>query len=109
MKHPAELLLSHLENAKGKHPKWMARCPAHADNGPSLSIKALEDGRILIHCFAGCGASDVLAAVGMSLSDLYPKGPVGEMMSKPYRSGENKLTRTGYQYMQDEINRLRAK
>lgn len=52
--------------------KWMARCPAHDDRGPSLSIKDVGDGRTLIHCFAGCGAIDVLAAIGMEPSDLYP-------------------------------------
>lgn len=52
--------------------KWMARCPAHDDRGPSLSIKDAGDGRTLIHCFAGCGAIDVLAAIGMEPSDLYP-------------------------------------
>lgn len=50
----------------------MARCPAHDDNGPSLSIKDAGDGRTLIHCFAGCGAVDVLAAIGLELQDLYP-------------------------------------
>jgi hypothetical protein len=52
--------------------KWMARCPAHDDRGPSLSIKDVGDGRTLIHCFAGCGAIDVLGAIGLDPSDLYP-------------------------------------
>ncbi|WP_193940525.1 DNA primase [Parahaliea mediterranea] len=52
--------------------QWIARCPAHQDNGPSLSIKDAGDGRTLIHCFAGCGAVDVLAAIGLEVCDLYP-------------------------------------
>lgn len=52
--------------------RWMAKCPAHDDRGPSLSIRDAGDGRTLIHCFAGCGAVDVLAAIGLELSDLYP-------------------------------------
>lgn len=52
--------------------KWMARCPSHDDRGPSLSIKDVGDGRTLVHCFAGCGANDVLTALGLELSDLYP-------------------------------------
>lgn len=51
---------------------WMARCPSHDDRGPSLSIKDVGDGRTLIHCFAGCGANEVLDALGMDYSDLYP-------------------------------------
>tara|TARA_R110002049_G_scaffold281333_1_gene460843 strand:+ start:10221 stop:10706 length:486 start_codon:yes stop_codon:yes gene_type:complete len=52
--------------------KWIARCPAHQDNGPSLTIADKGDGRTLIHCFAGCGALDVLTALGLDWSDLYP-------------------------------------
>lgn len=53
--------------------RWMARCPAHADRGPSLSIRLAQDGRILLHCFAGCGASDVVEAMGLTLSDLFAR------------------------------------
>jgi capsule polysaccharide modification protein KpsS len=38
-----------------------------------LSIAESDDGRVLIHCFVGCAAADILAAVGISLSDLYPE------------------------------------
>ena len=40
--------------------RWIARCPAHEDRSPSLSVRELEDGRTLIHCFGGC---DVQAVV----------------------------------------------
>lgn len=52
--------------------QWTARCPAHDDRGPSLSIKELSDGRVLINCFAGCGALDVLTAVGLEWDALFP-------------------------------------
>jgi hypothetical protein len=52
--------------------KWVACCPAHEDRSPSLSIRQADD-RILIYCFAGCGADDVVGSVGMSLSDLMPE------------------------------------
>ena len=52
--------------------KWIARCPAHKDGSPSLSIKEKGDGRVLIHCHAGCGAADVLDAVGLDYSVLFP-------------------------------------
>jgi hypothetical protein len=51
--------------------RWMACCPAHKDKHESLSIKELPD-RILIHCFAGCGANEVLSSLGMDFEDLYP-------------------------------------
>ncbi|QXP90021.1 DNA primase [Methylococcus capsulatus] len=52
--------------------RWLARCPAHADRSPSLSIKLADDGRILVHDFAGCPVEDVLAAVGLEVKDLFP-------------------------------------
>ena len=60
--------------------RWLARCPAHDDRSPSLSIRECDDGRSLIHCFAGCETEDVLAAVGLSFSDVMPER-VGEQHS----------------------------
>ncbi len=49
----------------------MCKCPSHEDRGPSLSIRELEDGRVLIFCFAGCRTGDVLATIGLQMSDLF--------------------------------------
>lgn len=51
---------------------YVARCPAHDDHTPSLSISAGDDGRILLHCWAGCPTAAVLAALGLAWSDLFP-------------------------------------
>ncbi len=104
----SDLLLSRLDKVSGKHPKWMARCPAHSDNGPSLSIKELDDGRILVHCFAGCGASDIMTAIGLSLSDLYPERRGEFAPAGSHRSSENRPRKPAFDAMQDEIYRLRA-
>ncbi len=67
-------LIARLEKAKRtSRDSWIACCPAHKDRTPSLTVRALDDGRILIHCFAGCGAADVMAAVGLETADLFPK------------------------------------
>jgi putative DNA primase/helicase len=42
---------------------WCARCPAHPDRKPSLSIRDELDGKILVHCFAGCCQRSVIAAL----------------------------------------------
>lgn len=42
---------------------WMARCPAHDDATPSLAIKDGRDGKVLVHCFAGCEQAAVIAAL----------------------------------------------
>ena len=73
MSGPADALLSRLDKVKVTGPnRWVACCPAHADKSPSLAIRELADGRILIRCFAGCLTSDVLAAIGLEFSDLFP-------------------------------------
>src|SRR5258705_401497 len=54
--------------------RWVASCPAHQDRSPSLSIRELEDGRLLLHCFGGCETGDLLAAIGLTMSDLFPDG-----------------------------------
>jgi 5S rRNA maturation endonuclease (ribonuclease M5) len=53
----------------------VARCPAHEDHNPSLSIRAIE-GQVLVYCHFGCDTRDVLAAVEMTMSDLFdePRG-----------------------------------
>ena len=60
--------------------RWAARCPAHDDKSPSLGIRDMGDGRTLINCLAGCGAEDVLSAIGLDMGDLYPP------TDKEYRS-----------------------
>ena len=54
--------------------RWMTRCPsrAHADKGPSLSVREVADGRVLLHCFAGCEVPDILAAIGATWADICP-------------------------------------
>jgi putative DNA primase/helicase len=42
---------------------WVARCPAHDDRRPSLSLADGHDGRLLVKCWAGCSACDVLSAL----------------------------------------------
>ena len=54
----------------------MARCPAHDDRGPSLSISEGDQGSVLIHCFAGCSAEAIVNAVGLELRDLFPPDAV---------------------------------
>lgn len=66
------------------HSTWIACCPAHDDKNPSLAIRQVDDGRILIHCFAGCSAADILDALGLSFDDLYPEKNV-DITHKPLR------------------------
>jgi len=51
---------------------WMAECPAHPDNTPSLSIGLSQDQeKVLLHCFAGCTAQQVVEQAGLRMADLF--------------------------------------
>ena len=67
-------LLQRLEGVKKSGVGFVARCPAHEDREPSLSIREGEKG-IVLHCHAGCPTEAVCAAIGLTLADLYvPNG-----------------------------------
>lgn len=68
-----ENLLSRLQRVKGRNGSWTACCPAHDDRGPSLAVRQADDGRILMHCFAGCETLNVLGAIGLDMTDLFPE------------------------------------
>jgi putative DNA primase/helicase len=67
---------------------WTAQCPAHEDKQPSLSITE-TDGKILLHCFAGCTPENICTALDIRLSDLFLNGnhsagrPLDTNPSKP--------------------------
>lgn len=67
------------------HGKYVARCPAHDDKSPSLAIKDCDDGRILLHCFAGCEVEDVLASIGLTFTNIMPERIRSEHCYKPLR------------------------
>lgn len=70
---PIGVLLGRLEGViPAGEGKWYARCPAHADTSPSLSLRDTGE-RLLVHCFAGCDPTDVLRAIGLAWRDLYPE------------------------------------
>lgn len=70
----AEIILERLDMVrKTGNSRWIARCPAHQDGTPSLSVTEIDTGnRVLIHCHAGCGALDILESIGLDWSALYP-------------------------------------
>lgn len=72
-------LLSRLERVKTTGPgRWIACCPAHEDHHPSLALRETDDGRILIHCFAGCETLDILQKLDLNWEDLFPERlPIG--------------------------------
>lgn len=78
--------LARLSKPRKSGKGWTARCPAHDDRNPSLSVKQAEDGAILVHCFAGCAPKEIAEALGLALPDL--RGSSGRKDESPEdRSG----------------------
>lgn len=71
-------LLSRLDKVKStsRH-SWLACCPSHDDKTPSMTISD-RDGRILIHCFAGCPTESIIETLGLEWNDLMPESFLGE-------------------------------
>src|SRR5215210_1845925 len=70
-------VLDRLDVASRNGEKAMSYCPAHDDHrNPSLSLKA-EDGRLLLHCFAGCRPEDIVSKIGLQMKDLFVEGGGG--------------------------------
>jgi hypothetical protein len=61
---------------------WIARCPAHHDRKPSLSIREAHDGKVLVHCHASCDQEHVIAA--LRSRGLWPEnGPSERLALRP--------------------------
>lgn len=78
--------------------EYVCRCPAHADKSPSLNLTVGRDGRVLVHCRAGCKVPAILAAVGLHTADLFDgdppaKTPFADRIVKtyPYRDEDGKV------------------
>jgi hypothetical protein len=66
----AEDLLPRLEAVRRSSRGYRARCPAHDDKTPSLSVRDGERG-VLVKCWAGCHLQDITAAIGLTVRDLF--------------------------------------
>lgn len=66
--------LSRLENVSGNGKQFSARCPAHDDRCNSLSVSEGREGKILVHCHAGCSVKDITRAMGLTTQELFPDG-----------------------------------
>lgn len=63
--------LGYLEGVTGGDGQYSAKCPAHGDQHNSLSVSASKDGKILLHCHAGCTPEEIVEALGLTMKDLF--------------------------------------
>src|SRR5829696_8798426 len=96
-----EDVLDKLEVASRNGEKAMSFCPAHDDHhNPSLSLKT-ENGRLLLHCFAGCQPEAIISEIGLKMNHLFVGGGGGSsippctparlhaQVEKPLANGQN--------------------
>ncbi|MFN7374497.1 MAG: DUF3987 domain-containing protein [bacterium] len=96
---PTERVLSALRH-HGQEPRkvgagWCARCPAHDDRNPSLSIHAGDDGRALVNCHAGCTFEAVCGAVWLNPADLFTPDPIRLVGRNGHAPTDTKTRRRG--------------
>lgn len=87
----ADALIARLDKCKRTgNGTWLACCPAHEDRSPSMSVREVEDGRVLVHCFAGCSVEDILGAVGLEFDALFPPKPIeyAPAVRRPFPAGD---------------------
>jgi hypothetical protein len=73
---PVDKVLTRVEAPRANGAGWSARCPAHDDEHPSLSISEGENGRALVYCHAGCSHEAIVEAMGLWSSDLMPSDQI---------------------------------
>lgn len=79
---PIDKLLPRLQRVRRTGPgRWMASSPTREDRSPSLAIRELDDGTLLLHDFGGDDIAQIMEAVGLTLGDLYaatsaPRSPI---------------------------------
>ncbi len=76
---PLEKILERAENVRQDAGGYLVSCPnpdhgqSRGDREPSVRVSEGNDGRVLVHCFAGCEKKSVVAGWGLAMSDLFEK------------------------------------
>ena len=69
---PLQFVLGRLTDIQKQRGGWSAKCPAHDDTSPSLSVGQGRAGRVLLYCHAGCPITEIVARMGLTMQDLFP-------------------------------------
>lgn len=80
---PLSRFLEHFPDAEPHGHYWTAHCPGHEDRRRSLSISEGDDGRVLLHCHAGCEPARVIAPLPIQMADLFPASPEPHRRPEP--------------------------
>ena len=79
-------ILAKFPDAEKSGDGWAAKCPAHDDDSPSLSISEGDDGRTLLRCHVGCSVEKIVAEIGLKMSDLFADNGHAKRNGSPAKS-----------------------
>jgi hypothetical protein len=68
-----DALLSRFDGVQKMGENWRARCPACGGKSRKVSIRVVDDGKILLHCFDCSDIEAILQVIGLQASDLFPE------------------------------------
>lgn len=83
-----ESFLSHFHRVRAVPGGWSAACPAHEDSANSLSLALGDDGRKLVHCFAGCTYQEIAAGAALRVGELFADPLRRTFFSRPLTESE---------------------
>lgn len=83
--------VSRLDGVKPSGNNYIALCPAHDDKKQSLSVSTGEEGQILVYCHAGCDTQEIVSAMGLSMSELFPNSKTEFSAIYEYRDADGVL------------------
>lgn len=96
---PFRKIVSRLEPGKATARGGIkTRCPAHRDTNPSLEVWENPDGSAGLKCWAGCSTDEVLVAIGLPRSALFP--------TRPARNNSKRTIAVTYDYHDENGNLL---
>lgn len=88
-------VIARLENVQPAGDGYSARCPAHDDSNNSLSVAEGDEGKVLVHCHAGCSFDAIVQATGLKPADFHGTRKRRKGKRASDTSGDN--TSTGQQ------------
>ena len=83
--------LSRLSKVRKTGPdRWLACCPAHGDENPSMNVKELPTGKLLVICRAGCELEAIKDATGLPWSVFFEPSnyPEWRQAKKAFPAGD---------------------
>jgi len=87
---------------------WIARCPAHDDETPSLSVAEGDDGKVLVRCFTGCNYRAIRDGLGIEDADFFPPKPDAPHKPPPSKKPKRQLTFVQEWAIRDAMGNIHA-